>query len=104
MKIGQVAHDAGVSVDTVRFYERRGVLPAPQRSASGRRVYTTATVRRIRLAKTLQHLGFTLAEVIDALHAHDSGTTDHETRGGASMPSPSASTPGSASSTRPGGS
>jgi DNA-binding transcriptional MerR regulator len=73
MKIGQVADLATVSVDTVRFYERRGVLPVPERTASGYRTYTTATVERIRLARRLQQLGFTLDEVIDALHATDRG-------------------------------
>jgi DNA-binding transcriptional MerR regulator len=73
MKIGQVAEQSGVSVDTVRFYERRGVLPAPDRMASGYRTYTTAAVERIRLARRLQQLGFTLDEVIGALHAGDSG-------------------------------
>jgi DNA-binding transcriptional MerR regulator len=74
MKIGRVAGEAGVSVDTVRFYERRGVLPAPQRRPSGYREYPASTVERIRMARALQSLGFTLDEVIDALHAHDSGT------------------------------
>lgn len=74
MKIGQVAADADVSVDTVRFYERRGVLPTPQRRPSGYRTYTTSTVERIKMARALQTLGFTLDEVIDALAAHDSGT------------------------------
>jgi DNA-binding transcriptional MerR regulator len=74
MKIGQVASAADVSVDTVRFYERRGVLPAPQRRPSGYREYSVSTVERIRLARTLQHMGLTLSEIIDALHAHDSGT------------------------------
>jgi DNA-binding transcriptional MerR regulator len=73
MKIGQVADEAGVSVDTVRFYERRGVLPAPDRMPSGYRTYTPATVQRIRLARRLQTLGLTLDEVIDALHATDRG-------------------------------
>jgi len=73
MKIGQVATEAGVSVDTVRFYERRGVLPAPERMASGYRTYTDAAVERIRLARRLQGLGFSLDEVIDALHANDRG-------------------------------
>lgn len=68
MKIGQVAEQAGVSVDTVRFYERRGVLPTPERLASGYRTYTHATVERIRLARRLQQLGLNLDEVIDALH------------------------------------
>jgi DNA-binding transcriptional MerR regulator len=74
MKIGELAGAAGVSIDTVRFYERRGVLPAPERRPSGYRTYTDATADRIRMARTLQSLGFTLDEVIDALHAHDSGT------------------------------
>ena len=74
MKIGQVAREAGVSIDTVRFYERRGVLPAPARRPSGYRAFTEATVQRIRLARSLQSMGLTLDEVIDALHAHDTGT------------------------------
>src|SRR5262245_9164243 len=80
MKIGEVAREAGVSIDTVRFYERRGVLPAPQRRPSGYRTYTASTVERIRLARELQELGLTLDEVIDALRSHDSGgsTCDSE--------------------------
>ncbi|GIH22590.1 MerR family transcriptional regulator [Acrocarpospora phusangensis] len=73
MKIGQVAAEAGVSVDTVRFYERRGVLPAAERRPSGYRVFDAAAVERIRFAKGLQELGFTLDEVVDALAAHDAG-------------------------------
>jgi DNA-binding transcriptional MerR regulator len=73
MKIGQVAEQAGVSVDTVRFYERRGVLPVPERLASGYRVYAPATVERIRLARRLQALGLNLDEIIDALHVFDVG-------------------------------
>jgi DNA-binding transcriptional MerR regulator len=73
MKIGQVAEQAGVSVDTVRFYERRGVLPAAQRRPSGYRMFSESAVARIRMAKALQDMGLTLDEVIDALHAHDTG-------------------------------
>jgi DNA-binding transcriptional MerR regulator len=71
MKIGQAAAEAEVSVDTVRFYERRGVLPTPQRRPSGYREYQASTVEWIRMAPTLQQMGFTLEEIIDALHAHD---------------------------------
>lgn len=74
MKIGQVAADANVTVDTVRFYERRGLLPAPDRRPSGYREYPSSTVDRIRMARNLQHLGFTLDEIIEMLHAHDAGT------------------------------
>ena len=78
MKIGQLAAEAGVSVDTVRFYERRGVLPPPRRRPSGYREYPPSTVDRIRMARNLQHLGFTLDEVVDALRAHDSGAATCE--------------------------
>lgn len=73
MKIGEVAARAGVSIDTMRFYERRGVLPPPERTASGYRTYDASTVDRLVLARRLQALGFTLDEVIDALRAHDEG-------------------------------
>ena len=80
MKIGQVAREAGVSIDTVRFYERRGLLPAPERRPSGYRTFPGSTVERIRMARGLQGLGLTLDEIIDALHAHDTGaaTCDSE--------------------------
>ncbi|GAA3619996.1 Cd(II)/Pb(II)-responsive transcriptional regulator [Nonomuraea rosea] len=80
MKIGQVAQEAGVSVDTVRFYERRGILPAAERRPSGYRIFDATTVERIRMAKALQELGFTLDEVVDALTSHDRGgaTCDSE--------------------------
>jgi DNA-binding transcriptional MerR regulator len=80
VKIGDVAREAGVSVDTVRFYERRGVLPPAERRPSGYRVFTPAAVERILQAKVLQELGFTLDEVVDALAAHDAGgaTCDSE--------------------------
>jgi DNA-binding transcriptional MerR regulator len=78
MKIGQVATAAEVSVDTVRFYERRGVLPEPRRRPSGYREYSSSSVERIRMAKLLQQLGFTLEEIIDCLHAHDAGNATCE--------------------------
>jgi DNA-binding transcriptional MerR regulator len=73
MKIGDVANRAGVTVDTVRFYERIGVLPAASRTASGYRDYDPDTVERIRLTRELQAIGFTLADAVDALAAHDTG-------------------------------
>jgi DNA-binding transcriptional MerR regulator len=76
MKIGEVAKKSGVTVDTVRFYERRGLLPPPERQPSGYRIYGAGIVERIRLAKELQALGFTLDEVIDALHTFDAGDPD----------------------------
>jgi MerR family mercuric resistance operon transcriptional regulator/MerR family copper efflux transcriptional regulator len=73
MKIGALAAQAGVTVDTVRFYERVGVLSPPARTASGYRDYTPDAVARIRLTRELQAIGFTLAEATDALAAHDAG-------------------------------
>ena len=73
MRIGEVAKDSGVTVDTVRFYERVGVLPPPERRPSGYRDYAPNTVERIRLTRELQAIGFTLADVVDALAAHDAG-------------------------------
>jgi DNA-binding transcriptional MerR regulator len=73
MKIGEVAKVSGVTVDTVRFYERVGVLPPPARTDSGYRDFDPSTVERIRLTRALQAIGFTLADAVDALAAHDAG-------------------------------
>ena len=73
MRIGEIAKRAGVTVDTVRFYERVGVLPAPARTESGYRDYQPETVERIQLTRELQGIGFTLADAVDALAAHDGG-------------------------------
>ena len=73
MRIGEVADRSGVSVDTVRFYERLGVLPTADREPSGYRDYAPKTVERIQLTRELQSIGFKLDEVIDALTAHDAG-------------------------------
>lgn len=81
MKIGEVARRAGVTVDTVRFYERRGILPPAERRPSGYRDFDAAAVERIRMTKALQELGFTLNEIVDALTAHDHGATCESERG-----------------------
>ncbi len=73
MKIGEVARQAGVSVDTVRYYERVGVLPPPDRRPSGYREFAPAAVERIQFTRELQSIGFTLTDVVDALAAHDAG-------------------------------
>ena len=78
MKIGEVAREAGVTVDTVRFYERVGVVPAPARTESGYRDYEPEIVERIQLTRNLQAIGFTLADTVDALKAHDAGGTTCE--------------------------
>ena len=71
--IGQLAKEAGVAVDTVRYYERRGLIGIARRQPSGYRIYRPETIDRIRLARRLQALGLTLNEIVDALRAHDLG-------------------------------
>ena len=78
MKIGEIASEAGVTVDTVRFYERVGVLPPPARTESGYRDYQRDTVERIKLTRELQAIGFTLTDAVDALAAHDAGNATCE--------------------------
>jgi Hg(II)-responsive transcriptional regulator len=67
LRTGEVAAKAGVNVQTLRYYERRGLLEEPQRRASGYREYSHDAVRLIRFIKRAQELGFTLAEVEDLL-------------------------------------
>jgi Hg(II)-responsive transcriptional regulator len=63
MKIGQLAKQAGVAIDTVRYYERQGLLPPPERQESGYRNYATDDVRRLRFIRRAKELGFTLEEI-----------------------------------------
>jgi DNA-binding transcriptional MerR regulator len=63
LTIGQVARRARVHLDTLRYYERRGLLPVPPRTAAGYRQYLPETVRRVEFIKRAQALGFTLDEI-----------------------------------------
>lgn len=67
LRSGQVAEAAGVNVQTLRYYERRGLLAEPQRSNGGHRLYGKDAVVRLRVIKAAQRLGFTLAEVAELL-------------------------------------
>lgn len=67
LSIGQVAREAGVGVETVRFYEREGLLEEPPRRASGYRQYSEQAIRRIRFIKRAQLLGFSLKEIQELL-------------------------------------
>jgi DNA-binding transcriptional MerR regulator len=71
MKIGEFADVVGVSIDAIRFYERRGVLRPAPRTAGGYRTFVRRDLDRVRLARQLQKLGLTIDEVVDALAAHD---------------------------------
>lgn len=65
--IGTVADRAAVNVETLRYYERRGLIPKPPRTAANYRVYPPDTVRRVRFVKHAQDLGFSLKEVRELL-------------------------------------
>ncbi len=65
--IGQVARKAGVGVETVRFYERKGLIEQPPRRGNGFREYPVDTVRQIRFVVHAKELGFTLKEIVGLL-------------------------------------
>ena len=67
LRAGQVARQAGVNVETLRFYERKGILPEPPRRSSGYREYPPETVELIRFVKRAQQLGFSLREIHELL-------------------------------------
>ena len=67
LTIGKLAAAAGVSVETVRFYQRRGLLPRPERAGSGFREYSGADQARLDFIRRAGRLGFTLSEVSDLL-------------------------------------
>ena len=69
LRSGQVASAAGVNLQTLRYYERRGLLAEPDRTLGGHRLYPPETVMVLRIIKTAQRLGFTLDEVADLLAA-----------------------------------
>jgi len=71
MKIGQLAKCIGVSVRTLRFYEREGLLSAPARAASGYRDYTDKDADRLRVIRACQRIGFTLSDIRDVLQPHE---------------------------------
>lgn len=67
MTIGKLAQLAGVGVETVRFYERKGLLEVPSRTASGYRQYPVAILTRLRFIRQAKDLGFTLPEIQELL-------------------------------------
>ncbi|MPZ12078.1 MAG: MerR family DNA-binding protein [Kiloniellaceae bacterium] len=61
--IGEVARRSGVTIETIRYYEREGVVPLPDRSASGRRLYDSAGIARLRFVKRCRDLGFPIEDI-----------------------------------------
>ena len=79
LTIGRLAEAAGVNVETIRYYQRRGLLDEPERPLGGHRRYAPAAVKRVGFVKRAQQLGFTLEEVKGLLQLED-GQNCRETR------------------------
>jgi DNA-binding transcriptional MerR regulator len=75
---GELAKRGGVNIETIRYYERRGLLPKPPRSAAGYRLFSLDDDRRVRFIKRAQELGFSLKEIEELLALQNE---PHTTRG-----------------------
>jgi DNA-binding transcriptional MerR regulator len=75
MLIAEAAQQAGVNVQTIRYYERRGLLPRPRRTSTYRQ-YSLDTIRVLRFVKRAQDLGFTLAEIAELLELRGESRRD----------------------------
>ncbi|KXJ98033.1 MAG: putative transcriptional regulator [Acidobacteria bacterium OLB17] len=71
-RIGEVAERSGVSIDTVRYYERRNLLPAAPRTPGGYRIFNSETIDRVLFIKQAQDLGFSLDEISNLLSTNGS--------------------------------
>lgn len=67
LTIGKLAERGGVNLETIRYYEREGLMLPPPRKESGHRAYSLSAVRRLRFIKRTQELGFSLAEIKELL-------------------------------------
>ena len=76
MTIGQLAERSGVGVETVRFYERRGLLPRPPRPGEGFRQYSAEAVARIVFIRRAKQLGFSLREIKELLQLRVRSTSN----------------------------
>ena len=76
LTIGEVAKRTDISAETIRYYERQGLIPKPARTPSGYRDYQTATIARLKFIKRAKRLGFSLKEIQDLLSlSEDSAAT-----------------------------
>lgn len=72
-RVAELAREVGVNPDTIRYYERTGLLPAPPRTPSGYRVYPRDAAERVRFIQGCQRLGLRLREISDLLSVRDTG-------------------------------
>lgn len=88
LTIGDVATQAGVNLETIRYYERRGLVPKPPRTPSGYRLFPAESVNRVRFIKRAQELGFSLKEIKELLALRidpDTSCTDVRRRADAKL-------------------
>ncbi|MGN9908379.1 heavy metal-responsive transcriptional regulator [Phytohabitans sp. LJ34] len=74
LRVGELAKQAGVATDTVRYYERAGLLPPPRRTAGGYRAYDGGALDRLKFIQGCQRLGLRLRDIADLLAIRDTGT------------------------------
>jgi len=79
MTIGRLARAAGVNIETIRYYQRRGLLATPRKPVSGVRRYSSDILARLRFIKRAQELGFTLREIADLLKLGDGSCKEART-------------------------
>jgi len=80
LKIGALAARSGLSRDTIRFYEREGLLPPAPRSSTGYRLYSPSVLERLHFIRQAQTLGFSLAAIRDLLHGYQDPEACHRVR------------------------
>jgi DNA-binding transcriptional MerR regulator len=73
LRSGELARLTGVSADTLRHYERQGILPKSPRTEGGYRIFSPDAVERVQLARRAVQIGFSLKELSEILHARDNG-------------------------------
>lgn len=76
LKIGELAHAAGISTDAVRYYERLSILPRPSRTRSGYRLYSEVDIERLRFIRQAQSLGLSLNDIKELLPGRGSGRSE----------------------------
>jgi DNA-binding transcriptional MerR regulator len=81
LRVAELAAEVGVAPDTIRYYEKAGLIAEPARTASGYRSYSRAEVNRVRFIRDTQRLGLKLREIRDLLAVRDTGTCPCEPAG-----------------------
>ena len=81
LRVGELAGAVGITADAVRYYERSGLLPPPERSAGGYRLYRHGAIDRLQFIQGCQRLGLRLSDIADLLAVRDTGQCPCESAG-----------------------